>query len=560
MDNTILDESLKNSVNDTSPFLRKEMVSLKDQASAGNYSSGTSVIETITLSNGGKWTDYHEAYLTIPVVVVVTGVDATNGVIDWEANHARDSDIALAMKNSNLNLINSCTIDYGNRTLVQATDRINDYLIFKQHTEMSLQDQMLHGESIGYHKDNGASWAYDAVNGIVNNFNVNDSTAVNYNEYNEGMAKRQEKFRNHASDVASWSEIFEDNANKKDNGNFITNTATYKSYHYNAVLRLKDLPVFNSLPHLMKGANFKITLTLNQCLFKFSVGATGALSFTPSTFSGKQTNPVMVARKQTETRVFDSANADQTDTVTVPGGSWTLEQGTYTVSCSVGKVGFSDHAGLNVDPCQESNIELHVPIYELKAGVEQRLIESSAQKRIVYNEVLSFQLFNKKGAFNELITNGISHLKRMIIIPRLNSAGNGTNLVTPHLSPFDTAPSTCSPYSLENFQVQVANHNIYHQAINYSYEMFLQEMNGRYGLESSLSYGESSSLINLRDYVNLYGYIVVDLKRKHNEDESVPLSIQISGNITSKKALDFFVFVEQEKSFTYDILTGARVS
>jgi hypothetical protein len=60
--------------------------------------------------------------------------------------------------------------------------------------------------------------------------------------------------------------------------------------------------------------------------------------------------------------------------------------------------------------------------------------------------------------------------------------------------------------------------------------------------------------------VNIYGYIVVDLRRKHSEDESQPLSVQISGKIKSNKAMDFYCFLEKESSFAIDMVTGTRLS
>ena len=89
--------------------------------------------------------------------------------------------------------------------------------------------------------------------------------------------------------------------------------------------------------------------------------------------------------------------------------------------------------------------------------------------------------------------------------------------------------------------------------------MFLQEMNGKYGLESSVFPGVSSSMISLKDYVEIYGYIVVDLKRKQTEDDDVPLSIQISGKLKSAKNMDFYCFIEKEDSFTISVATGQRL-
>jgi hypothetical protein len=561
MDKQLLKESLSTRVDDTSPFLSREYVKLKDQSQAGNYASNVSVFESVTLSNGGRWCDYPEAFFTIPVMYVITGANADGtGVVDWTAEHISDSDFALGLKNSHINLINSCAIEYGNRSLVQATDYINDYLIFKQHTEMSEQDEILHGSTIGYNKDKSTSWYYDPVNGVCNNNSCEmfENACCNINIKNDGLRKRQEVFKNiKRPGGCNYSAIFGDNNNqyKADNGTYIENTSSHKVYYKSVIIKLKDLPVFSQCPNLMKGANFKITLTLNQCMFKFKK-TTDGLEFIPSSFSGKQTNPMMIASPYFQTRMPNDAEST-TQEIRLPSGSWTLPNDkTYTVSCNVGKANFAPH--VDVPHCKEMNIELHVPVVELKPAIATQMV-NLGQKRVVYNEVLSFVQTGKNESFNDLITNGVSHMKRMIIIPVCSSAGNGSNNVSPHLSPFDTVPSTCSPCSIENFQVQVANKNIYASPINYSYESFMLEMNGKYGTEYSMYPGLSSSRISLTDYVNNYGYIVVDLKRKHSEDESVPLSVQISGNITSLKKLDFYIFIETEKSFTYNVETGQRL-
>ncbi len=564
MDNLVLEKALESNTEDISPFRTRNVIKLKDQASGGNYSSGTSVFETITLSNGGKWCDYSEAYLTIPVVTVLTGLQTGSEVVNFTADHIKDSDFAIGFKNSNLNLINSCMIEYGNRQLVQATDHINDILIFEQHMTMSEQDELLHGPTIGYAKDSAESWRYDDVNGIVNN-NGSNLPFVNVVKNacsNEGYHKRLQEFDSFDNSVPNGHEAIFGNVDvlKKNNGNYIENFPTHKVYYKNAIIRLKDLPVFKNCSSLMKGANFKITLTLNQCMFKFSTHASdrGKMSFEPSSFNGKQTNPVMVSCDESQ---VVSASDDTTSIGNLDGGSATLPQDSvYTVSCSVGRCQYSPHNLLNPTPaCQETNIELNIPVYDLKASEERRLLEQG-QKRVVYNEVLSYVQLNKSGAFNDLITNGVSHAKRMIVCPFMSASENGTNMVSPHTSPFDTSPSTCSPYMIENLQIQVANQNVYHTPINYSYEQFLSEMAGKYGVESGMMTGLSSSRINMRDFINTYGYIVVDLKRKASEDESVSLSVQMSGRITSSKKLDFYIFIETEKSFSYDVASGQRLS
>jgi hypothetical protein len=571
MDREILELSHEVAEPNLSPFLKYEVITLNDQATAGNYSSGQCVFETVTLSNNGRWCDYnHGAYFSIPCVFVVTGTTPAvppndPDPIDWTANNVKDSDLLIGFKNSNVNLINSIAIDYGNKQCTQASDFVNQYLTFKQHETMSEQDELLNGPTIGYSKDSSDSWTYKNVanQGLFNNMNGvnNTSSVVNVNMCNTGMRKRQEVFRRVNASSQSQENLFGANldeivTNLKASGeNFVVNYDTHKVYYYNAIVRLKDLPVFPKCG-LMKGANWRITMTLNQCIFKVTKDGGGLMKFVQTNYNGRNTNFLMVADNKQFFRAEDVDTAATTIVTESIGGAYPLVVGTeLTISCSVGKCNFAQHAGLNVS-AHESNVKLHVPTIVLNYAEDSRLL-AKPQRTVIYDEVLTFIRPNKIGMFDELVTNGIAHVKRMIMCPVLSAAGNQN--INPHVSPFSTEPSTCSPYKIQNFQVQLANHNIYMNNINYSYESFLTEMNGKYSIGHNLAKGIAGSRISLKDYINTYGYIVVDLKRKPQADEATPLSIQISGRIVSPKPLDFYIFVEQEKSFTYDTATGARL-
>jgi hypothetical protein len=438
-------------------------------------------------------------------------------------------------------------------------------LVFKQHELFSEEDEVLNGPTIGYAKDSSESYYFEDVagRGLSNNMNSeNVSSSVQTNNIcNTGFKKRQEVFRRvNASNLgqenllgANLEEIV--NNLKTSGDNFVVNYNTHKVYYYNAIVRLKDLPVFNKTK-LMKGANWRITMTLNQCIFNVSKSNAGLMTFDQTSYNGKNTNFLMVSDNVKSVKMADSNTAGQSENYDVQGGSYTVPaNSTLTVSCSVGKCNFTKHAALNI-VAHESNVQLHIPTVVLSPAEDSRLL-AKAQETVIYDEVLMFTLLNKNGLFNDLVTNGVSNLKRMIICPVLSSSSNRD--IIPANSPFCCEPSVCSPHLIQNFQVRLANHNIYPNAINYSYESFLTELNGKYSMGHNLVKGLAGSRISLKDYINTYGYIVVDLKRKPTPDESTPLSIQISGKVVSPKALDFYIFVEQEKSFTYDTATGQRL-
>jgi hypothetical protein len=101
------------------PFLKKEMVFVDDQ-SQRNYSSSQATIETTTLSNNGRWCDYSQGYISLPLVITVAGLtNGTTDVVDFTSAPLKQTDLLMCLKNSNLNLIDSMVVDYGNNNVIQ---------------------------------------------------------------------------------------------------------------------------------------------------------------------------------------------------------------------------------------------------------------------------------------------------------------------------------------------------------------------------------------------------------------------------------------------------------
>ena len=318
-DSLIYDLSIAAGDTDAKPFLKKEMLYITDQNSSGNYSNSQVIFETSQLSNNGRWCDYGvDAYLSFPLMLTAT-MNASavgNAPTDFTTGPLAASDYILALKNSNYNLIHSIQVEYSNSNVVQLTPFINTYLNFKLHSELSLQDEELNGPQIGYSKDTSTSWRYEAAaagspygRGLCNNANSNkklDSCSEFVGDlFNEGMRGRQNNYQR-----ASVTPLVIPNGRENIYGASVTNlnsrvrasgintieaTPAYKVYYYDAILRLKDLPFFAKLP-LIRGCYMKITLNINQCIFKVTKDANGFLNFDPSSLSLQNgTNPLMVS-------------------------------------------------------------------------------------------------------------------------------------------------------------------------------------------------------------------------------------------------------------------------
>lgn len=281
-------------------------------------------------------------------------------------------------------------------------------------------------------------------------------------------------------------------------------------YHYNAKIMLKDLPFFDKLP-LLKGSNIRITLRLNQGSVNVVTDDQGVSAVTPN-LKGSAF-PVM--------RMDTPVTSEETITFSVVG------------SC-----------------------RLYVPVYQLSPSFETQYL-SLGTKKVVYTDVYINHIRGVQNAFNSLITNGLSRTKRLIVVPMLAKTSN-TSVILPTESPLCSAPVTVTPH-YSQLNVKVSGRNIYPQNVQYKFEHFMNELNGKYGVNGGIERGQSSSLISFKDFQTTYGYFVVDLTRRHEEDDSTPLSLELFGDVKSA-VLDFLCIVEYEKDCVIDVATGQLLS
>ena len=597
-DSLIYDLSIGAGDTDAKPFLKKEMLNITDQNSSGNYSNSQIVFETSQLSNNGRWCDYGtDAYFSFPLMLTascaLTAAPNTNQ--DWTAGTLRASDYILALKNSNYNLIHSIQVEYSNSNVIQLTPYINTYLNFKLHSEMSYEDELLNGATFGYSKDTSTSWRYEPAaagspfgRGLCNNANSNfriSSGSENSGEiFNEGMRNRQNNYQRAIATPLSIpnnrSIIYgANNGNVKQSGqNVIEETANYKVYYYDAILRLKDLPFFNKLP-LIRGCYMKITLNVNQCIFQVVKDVNGNLNFNPTSMTLQGgTNPLMVAASviPIAQTIIPNGNDQAAGTLAAgnivtniltkfePCGSANMPVSTtLTASVCIGKNYFSGHSALNLQPLK-SQCRLYVPTYTMSPQYERDYI-ALGQKTITYTELFSYPVYNilAGASFTQLVTNGLAKMKRMIVCPFVASASHGSenagNPFSPLVSPFTSEPATCSPYLISQYNVLLGGLQIYPQNVIYTYEMYLNEMNGNFGINANKTTGLCSSRISHIDYNNTYGYLVSDLSRRLPEDDSTAMSVSITGTNAGGKPLDLYIYIEYEKSMTIDLLSGKKL-
>jgi hypothetical protein len=564
---------------DEKPFLEKQLVYITDN-NPSSYVSNEIMFETGSLSSNGRYNDYLNAYIVIPLVI--TARDSV-GTADFTADHIKDSDFLVALKNTHLSLINTLSIDVNNINAIQPSSYVNMLLTYRLHSEMSLEDEQLHGATIGYGKD-GTSWRYTSAasasgRGLCNNAN---NVAIRQHpaggQYggiaNEGMYARQQSFFNQAgagSDMGRNLVLGASTVLKNQGINVVENAVGYKVWYVDAILRLKDLLFFNKMPNLTKGTFIRIKMTVNQCSFDVTKSAGALLDFQASSMSigPNAINPLMVAASNVSYRSGEKiATALAVGDITTASqfymnGSSTLPVNkTYKFGVNVCRTTFMNGAASVTLQHSQQTCRLYCYSYTLHPTYEIGYIERPLRK-FKYNDIIQYTINNVQpnSAFQTQITQGARYLQRLIIVPIMNASVHANEVsaataFSPLWSPFTTdGIGTTSPCVISNFQVQLGGKNIFSNPIQYNYEFFLSEMQS-YGMNSGLTTGLTSGRISMYDWMNNYGYLVVDLSRRYNQDEEASLSVLVSGTITSPKNMDLYCFLEYNKTCELDVTNG----
>ena len=552
-------------------FVRKDYLSLLDNQN-GSYSGNQSVIDTSQLSNSNRYMSYANAYLQIPMVMTLTA--NTVGAAFDPTVVATNCDHVLGLKNWYGSIIHSIQAEWNGVSLIQQTNFQGLYNTFKLMTTLSFNDILAQGSEIGFYPDDALSVVFNAAaspDGIGTCFNQNalvypitPTTSFNsYNSGNIGFLKRQQYINydpttattGSAATGATWGSLFSAascaTAFKSHIFTKAAGTAGLRGVFQvaiNGIVRLKHLHhLFEKMP-LLKGVYLKITLQLNNSSVVINSTAAGAnLTVVSTTSNSGGVIPIQIA----------SARAGQGSVACFALSS------DYTVSLSVGAtVLLSSQSSLtNVTSSPLGrNITLNVPSFVFAPAFEAAYLASQV-KTIEYEDIFQYQVLNvaANGQFNNLLTNGIANISKVLILPYFTTTDNGG--VNPLYSPFDAAGTgVTSPLCLlTNFQVLVSGQNALYNTQKYSYQQFVEQLAGCNSINGDQTDGLCSSLISLLDFETAYNYYYVDVSRMLDIEKSVPKSISIQGQNLSAKAVDLICFIAYRNSLKVDVLTGSRV-
>jgi len=565
-------------------FVKKDFLNILDNMN-GNYAGNQSIIDTSQLSNSNKWMSYREAYLYIPLLLTLFSPAGTSAAFSTSTTSA---DYAMGLKNWFGSIIHSFTLDYNGTTICQQTPFCNMYNIFKLMTSLSINEITTLGPTIGFYPDNPLSWTLaSAVSlngiGVTNNTNLLiASPVVNGDVFNgfksgqgnDGFLARQQYINFDPAGVpvttlgaSTYGTLLPTASVQLLWKSFVSfKSATVVQISVSAVVYLKHLHSFFQFVPLLKGVYMKMTLNLNNSNTTLSVVGSAATPSIPASMTlsavsvpSGGVNPVMIAS------IATTQGASKLYATNNTGAS-----ALYQVNLSVGRTCLNTSLTANTG-LVGSNIYLYVPAYTFNPLYESSYL-SSPIKSIKYTDIYQYQITGiaSSNTINQLITNGISNIKSVLILPFISATTTSAPFTTgpagvvgipEYQSPFD--PAGCGPTAplahFSNFNVVISGQNAIYNTQRYAFEEWNNQVNGCNSVNAGQMDGLTSGLISQLGWEMNYCYYYVNVARMLPVEESVPKSVQIVGQNVSGMSLDYIVFVEYGCSVDIDVLSGSRV-
>jgi hypothetical protein len=512
-------------------------------------------------------------------------------------------------------MVHSITVDMAGTTIIQQTPYINMWNSFKLMTSLSWADVATQGSTIGFYPDDPLSFSFQPVAslvgaGVCNNSNhpaneaLQASITTLFNSYksntgNIGLVQRQQYINFDPAGVvqvagagtyaslisaASATQLWKSYIYNKVNSvpgvaPAALGTAGMLQIAVSATIYLKHLHSFFAMAPLLKGAFFKSTLNLNNTTTTLAitgnsaggpplVTTTTSMALTSVSNSVGGVNPLMMASAGAGQGAFNmkpyvpGVAGDTTSTFIA-----TVQVGGRCLNPAVSGLG-----SYLPGPLAQS-VFLYVPAYTFNPVFEEAYL-SSPVKEIKYTDVYQYQVLGvtPEAQFNNLLTNGISDLRSVLLLPFYSvgtntgagplSANTGLPIGIPvYQSPFDPAGTgPTSPLCLfSNFNVVVSGQNAIYNTERYSFEHFNNQLYGANAVNAGMTDGLTSGLFNSLGFEMEYSYWYTNVSRMLPVEASVPKSVQIVGTNKSMKAVDLWCFLEYGCSVSVDILTGSRV-
>jgi hypothetical protein len=447
-----------------------------------NYSNGYINFTNINLGGSSidKTYSFSNAYLTIPYTIVVAN-DGTNirFKVEDQAN------IYAASLKSSACIVDWISCKFDGAQLTRSS--YHNHLMMNEKLKTYNNDKFkIYGDIMGHTWDNGAGINYVPTGvGEVNNNILAPTTSVGTGglnptqQVNSGHIERCRKNVDTTKRVNSSLNTFlstndTDNINLRDNMHqsaLVFSNADTIIFQGIATIPLSQLhSVFESIPTLSSINGFDLRLQCNLAREKFYTMSyptgTGTTSFLPSSVTVVQSIgkicPIMVANPSTN---GSTGIAIQTATAAVSSITARSFIGWTVDNLGLSITGFSSPTA---PPCR-----IHLPTISFTSDYIKD-IANAPQYSLKYNDYYVDTDLAKKQTetISRLFNTQLTRPRILYIIPFLAQSTVTNTYPSCLTSPLSSAPITCTPCRLKNFNIQIGGKKFFNEPQQFNYQFY----------------------------------------------------------------------------------------
>lgn len=531
---------------------------------AKNYSNGLINFNNVNIS-GTNANIQHALSKTNVLIPYTYSLKITGGTFTSDGiNIVEDNKYASSVKGYH-NFIESHTSKMGSTSLNVPVDNTN-IIMNEKLKRMGLDEKLLYGSKLNYELDSTNSYAFDAGVGESNNV-VRPVALTNAksNEVNNGHLRRMQAVNNTLNALDPYVLLSGEASIKSAlQPKMSLNSPTELKFTGVASIPLAEIhDVYKQMPTMSSVRALELRLQTNLAVSNsWTIVYTGGSQAVSTEYKPKgliaiqpygSTCPFLVSN--CGSAVAAGANRSSAFGLTVfPTAANTEFRVTVT-----GKIGYDDDTA---QPC-----ELMVPSYTMNPSYASSILSEKAF-RLLYNDHSVTWIRGRtanSGIVTEKLQGSFQRPRKVFVIPfmsnvnQVTSIDGNVNMVVPYQSLISSAPVSCSPCPLSNFNIKIGQKPIYGQPLQYSHEFYDQHVLEALGKVNGNSSRNPffSGLITKDMHQKNYPVYVFNIERVSNEQlDNEDKDIYLVCKQNSTKAIDFMVILERQCEVMLNRSTG----
>jgi hypothetical protein len=534
-----------------------------------NYSNGYINFTNVSVigSNVEKQYFWSQAYIALPYTICVLPSGGANG-LNFVVDDANVNAISVKSYATFLDWV-SCKF---NGVSVTRNSYYNHLIMNERIKTYNTDKYRLYGDILCHEWDTGAGISYSTTIGERNNNTVptNLTTGLRPTSVvNQGHLDRCTKTNIDITNVnnSSLASFMGTQNSLRDTEN--QNVLIYQGtdglvFQGTALIPLSELhDFFKQMPSVSSSTGFELRLQSNLSRENSYVTTYNAIAANntdvqiPNLVTSQQivghccpfllANPVSGGSTGLSINTTAAVNANSTITVRSYIGWGNQLNLTLTGGISWG----------NANPCR-----IYLPSVNFNNDYIKQIIQQP-QYSLKYEDyyVDIDEKKDQNSSVSRLFNVQLSRVRNLYIIPFLS---NTATVPSPFNSPISSAPITCTPCRLKNFNIQIGGQNIFMESQNYNYQFFnnnalsiMADINGN-SLKSKFFSGQITKSM----WENGYNVYSINLEKVTDEItdslmKSFQLIYQIEDNTSQTKLkYDFYYIITYQSELSLDRSTG----